>query len=164
MLLFYGFSYLAPENWKIANSCTIKFNGSGASGVFGGLKGNIIFEDNDLGESKFDVTVDADSINTGNSLKNKHAKGSDWLDVAKYPTIRFKSSKISKTTSGYETVGTLYLHGVEKQIAIPFSFSGHVFTGNFQIKRGDYNLGSSHGLDAIVAPVLNIELVVPVIE
>jgi polyisoprenoid-binding protein YceI len=162
LIAFSCFTYIPANNWQIAKTFSIKFSGSGVSGTFNTLKGDIIFDEHDMGNSKFDVTVNAASINTGNSLKNKHATGTDWLDVAKYPEIKFKSSEIVKKADGYETRGMLYMHGVEKQITIPFTFANNAFSGSFELKRSDYKVGSDHGVDGLVAPTLKIEILVPV--
>ena len=70
--------------------------------------------------------------------------------------------KISKTVSGYETYGTLEMHGVRKQITIPFTFKNNVFTGNFNINRLDYKVGSADGIYAHASTNLLIELSIPV--
>lgn len=57
------------------------------------------------------MSIDVASINTGNGMKNSHAKGATWFDVEKYPTINFVSSAISKSATGYEAKGTLEMHG-----------------------------------------------------
>ena len=41
-----------------------------------------------------DVTIDAASISTGLADLEKHLTGEDFFDVAKYPTITFKSKKL----------------------------------------------------------------------
>ncbi|HLX91796.1 MAG TPA: YceI family protein, partial [Puia sp.] len=96
-----AFTAIHSENWKISEDYSIKFTGNNATGIFKGLKGNVIFDAADPGSSSFNVTVDVATINTGSGMKNAHAKSEKWFDAKKYPTIGFKSSSITKTASGY---------------------------------------------------------------
>ena len=42
--------------------------GSEVTGTLGGMKGDVIFDKENLGKSSFDVTIDANTINTNNTL------------------------------------------------------------------------------------------------
>ena len=149
-------------NWKISPGYSIKFTSKNPSGIFSSFKGDIIFDESNLDASKFDVTIDAASISTGNGMKNSHAKSDKWFNVAKYPTIKFTSSKINKTTSGYEAVSILDLHGIQKQIVIPFAFANNTFTGSFEINRLDYKVGTNEGMNANASTTLKVDVSVPV--
>ena len=162
ILLLSAFAVYTSVSWKIADGYSVKFSSKDPSGVFTSLKGNISFDERDLSASKFDVTVDVASINTGNGMKNQKALNDSWLDVAKYPTIKFTSNKITKTDKGYEAIGTLEMHGVKKQISIPFTFSNNTFIGSFEVNRTDFNVGSTKGMAGDAASVLKIDLSVPV--
>ena len=35
------------------------------------------------------------------------------------------------------------MHGVQKEVAIPFTFSNDVFAGSFQVSRLDYNINTA---------------------
>jgi polyisoprenoid-binding protein YceI len=65
-----AFTVIKSQNWKIGEDYSIKFTSEDPSGVFRGLKGNVVFDENDLANSKLDVTVDVSTINTGNGMKN----------------------------------------------------------------------------------------------
>ena len=142
VLLIIGsaFTVLSTQSWKIADNYSIKFNGGDPSGEFSGLKGTINFDPADLAGSKFEVTVDVATINTGNGMKNTHAKSEKWFDAEKYPVIKFTSSGFSKTADGFEAKGTLDMHGVQKEITIPFTFDNSIFKGSIEVNRMDYNI------------------------
>jgi polyisoprenoid-binding protein YceI len=151
-----AFTFFQSLDWKISDNYSVKFDGGDPSGEFTSLKGTIKFDPNKLAESKFDCTVDVESINTGNGMKNTHAKSDKWLDAAKYPLIRFTSKSIRKTESGFEASGTLDFHGVQKDITIPFTFLNNVF----EVNRLDYKINTeepNHG-----AAVLKVTVRVPV--
>ncbi|HXL56974.1 MAG TPA: YceI family protein [Chitinophagaceae bacterium] len=155
-----AFTVIKSQDWKITDDYSIKFDGGDPSGEFKGLKGSITFDPNDLASSKFDVSVDVATINTGNGMKNTHAKSAMWFDAEKYPAIKFTSTEITKTATGYEVKGVLDMHGVQKEITIPFAFNNNIFTGNFEINRLDYNINTAepnHG-----AAKFKVDISVPV--
>lgn len=157
------FAFSVAKNWDIKKDYSIKFSGEDASGIFKTFTGTIVFDEQNLATSKFTVSIDVASINTGNGMQNKHAKGADWFDATKYPQITFTSSKISKAGSGWQTTGTLEMHGVKKEITIPFSFvpkgNEAVFSGSFSVNRSDYGIGKPA---AGAAGMVKIEVYVPV--
>ena len=160
IMLSSAFTVFKSQDWKIADDYSVKFNGGDPSGEFGGLKGIISFDPANLASSKFDATIDVATINTGNGMKNTHAKSDKWFDAEKYPTIRFTSSAITKTTAGFEAKGTLDMHGVQKEIIIPFTFENNVFKGSIQVNRLDYNINvaePAHG-----AASFKVDITVPV--
>jgi polyisoprenoid-binding protein YceI len=155
-----AFTAFQSSDLKIAENYSVKFNGGDPSGEFKGLKGTIIFDSNNLAASKFDVSIDVATINTGNGMKNTHAVSDKWLDAAKYPTIRFTSKTITKTGNGFEAKGILDMHGVQREITLPFTFVNNVFNGGFEVNRMDYNINTAepnHG-----GSVFKIEIMVPV--
>jgi polyisoprenoid-binding protein YceI len=155
-----AFTFIQTIDWKIGDSYSVKFDGGDPSGEFTGLKGTIKFDPGNLAESKIDCSIDVESINTGNGMKNTHAKSDKWLDAAKYPVIRFTSKTIKKTAAGFEASGTLDFHGVQKDITLPFTFVNNVFAGGFEVNRMDYNVNSAepdHG-----GKIFKISLNVPV--
>jgi polyisoprenoid-binding protein YceI len=158
-MMLSAFTAYTSMNWKIADGYSIKFSSNDPSGVFTYMKGDIVFDTASLGTSKFDITIDASSINTGNGMKNGNAKSANWFDANKYPDIKFTSSKITKTATGYKASGTLDLHGVKNSLTIPFTFSKNTFNGSFTINRTDYKIGQAGG-DA--AEEFKVDVSVPV--
>ena len=140
LLIIAAASTIHAQQWKIADGYSVKFDAGEHSGEFTGLQGTINFDEKNLDASKFDMTIDPATINTGNGMKNTQAKGANWFDVEKYPTIAFTSSTITKTATGYLAKGTLNMRGVKKEIAIPFTFINNTFASSFPIDRKDFNL------------------------
>ena len=157
-----AFTFIATS-WRISDGYNIEFSSNDASGVFKTFKGAIVFDEQAPASSKFDVSIDVASINTGNGLQNKHAKSDEWFDVAKYPQIRFVSQKFVKAGNGYQVTGDLEIHGVKKTTTIPFTFqktaAGAVFTGSFTVNRSDFKVGKPGG---DVGEQIKIDIKVPV--
>ena len=168
ILFFYFLSWMLcssafaqAQKWKISDDYEVSFSGTKAEGTFQGLAGNIVFDPNDLANSRFDVSVDVSTISTGNNTKDKHARGESWFFADKFPKIRFISSKIEKVNRGYKVTGELDLRGVKKQVVIPFSFSQAenkaTFKGSFSLNREDYGI-EGNMLEFLVGDIFDIDL------
>jgi len=153
-----AFTFFKSLEWKISDDYSVKFDGGDPAGEFKGLKGTINFDPENLATSGFDCTVDVATINTGNGMKNTHAKSDKWLDATKYPVIRFTSKSITKTSTGFEAVGTLDFHGVQKEIKVPFTFVNNVLAGQFEVNRLDYevNRAEPNRGSALLKVTLNV--------
>lgn len=155
-------SFTAVNNWKVSDGdYTIKFSTSGVSGTFQGLKGLIRFDESELNDAKFDVTIDVETIKTGIGWRDSHAKNENFFDVDRYPTIHFTSTTFEKSNGGYLVTGNLKIKEVTKVVSIPFTFhkTGNqgVFEGQFEINRKDYNLERR-----LVGEIVKIDLKIPV--
>ncbi len=161
-LLLSAFSVVNALQWRIGDGYAIKFSSDHLSGVFTSLKGTILFDPAELGESKFDVVVDVNSINTGIGLKNKHARSDQWFDAEKYPEIKFNSGRITAVAGGFEALGTLEMHGIAKDFTMPFTFADSTFTSSFEVNRVDFKIGSTEGMSGHVPTTIRVDVSVPV--
>ena len=152
-----------PVNWKVAGKPTISFSTTGVSGIFKTFSGTLLFDEANPTTSRFDVSIEVASINTGNGLQNKHAKSAEWFDAAAHPLIRFVSKKVVKAGAGYQAVGDLHLHGIAKEVVLPFQFkssgSSGVFSGSFTINRNDFKIGKPGGM---VGESIKVNVNIPV--
>jgi polyisoprenoid-binding protein YceI len=165
-LLLISSAFVAVVNtqeWKIKDDFSIKFSSKDPTGIFKDFKGTIVFDENDLPNSKFDLTIEVSSISTGNGMMNKKAMIDEWFHEAKYPQIKFVSSKIEKSGNAYHVFGNLKMKGVSKDIKIPLTYNksgdGAKFSGTFNVKRSEYKIG--HKSDA-VPDIMKIDFSVPV--
>lgn len=75
--------------------------------------------------SSVELTIQATSIDTANAQRDQHLRSADFFDVAKFPTVTFKSSKVTATSKDhYDVTGTLTMHGVSREITLPVVFLG----------------------------------------
>jgi polyisoprenoid-binding protein YceI len=158
-----AFTINSSINWTISENYEIKFSSATGNpeGIFKTITGDIQFDDNDLASSKCDLTIDVNSINTGNGMKNKHAKSKKWFDADNYPNIEFKSAKFSKTETGFTVTGMMKMHGVEKEMTLPFTLSNNVFKSTFSINRIDFKIGEPMKK---VSDEIKLEVSIPVIN
>jgi len=127
----------------------VKHFGINTSGSFSGLQGTISFDRNSPATSQFDVTVDANSIQTGMDLRDSHLRGDSYFDIEKYPRMHFVSTKITATgkSEALFITGQLTIKNHTKDISFPFtatpSDTGYLFKGSFAISRKDFEVGGS---------------------
>jgi polyisoprenoid-binding protein YceI len=92
---------------------------SNVSGAFAKLSGTVDFDSNNPSQSKVDVTIDAASVDTRNSGRDNDLRSVNFFDVATYPAITFKSTRVDRAGEGrYRVVGNLTMHGVAKEVVL----------------------------------------------
>ncbi len=163
LLVFFISLTVFGQGWKILESHNVAFSNKDVSGTFDDISGNITFDPANLTAAKLNFKLKVESINTGNGLQNKHARGDEWFHAEKYPFIEFESTKIEKTEAGFKAIGKLEMHGVKKEVSIPFTFvkkgNKGTFVAKFSVSRSEYNVGKK-GND--VADNLKITATLPV--
>ena len=93
-------------------------------GRFARWSGAIQLDQQDLTRSSVDVRIDTASIDTQVADRDTHLRSADFLDVAKYPEMTFRSKRIEKVGDGYRVVGDLSLHGVVREVTLEAEFAG----------------------------------------
>lgn len=149
-----------PVNEGSKVAFKIKNLGFNVDGFFTGLKGTIKFNTADLSASLFDVTVDANTINTDNNMRDNHLREDTYFDVKNHPVIRFVSEKITASKGSFLVSGKLTIKNKTKDISFPFTAkeenSGYVFDGEFKINRRDFEVGGGSTLSDNVTINLHI--------
>ena len=139
-------------------------------GRFTDYEGSIIYDEQDITQSSVEITIKAQSVNTDVQPRDEHLRTSEFFDVAKFPDITFKSTRVEKRGSGFAAIGIFTMHGIAKEITIPFKINGK---SNFQggthlgvegtvvIDRRDFGMSWSATLDnggLVVGNDVTIEL------
>jgi polyisoprenoid-binding protein YceI len=88
-------------------------------GTFTKVSGEVNYSPSDVSKSSLSVTIDASSADTRVEMRDKDIRSEHFLDVAKYPTITFKSKSIQEVGPGkLKIVGDLTIHGVTKEVTL----------------------------------------------
>ena len=88
-------------------------------GDFEKFTGKIVYDESDVTKSTADITIEAASINTRVAKRDEHLRSPDFLDVAKFPTITYKSKKVEKAGDGkLKMTGDLTIKGVTKEVVL----------------------------------------------
>jgi polyisoprenoid-binding protein YceI len=112
------------------------------------------------------VSIDTASINTGIQGRDNHLRSADFFDAKKYPKITFTSSKVWNEGGKLMVAGTLDMHGVKKELTLPFeAASGKNGAGNdswsyqgtLTLNRKDFGVGSD-SIGAKISLKDNVEL------
>ncbi len=150
------------ETKSVVNFSVSNLGINTVSGTFTGMKGVVKFDPANLSQSRFETSVSAATVHTGNEERDTHLKSEDFFEVEKYPLIRFQSQNIKKSGTGYEVSGTLTIKDVSQQVTIPFSVqkSGNetTLTGNLKVKRKEYHVGDSYG-SFMIGSEIKVEIV-----
>lgn len=117
-------SYTIDPNHSAANFTVKHLAISTVHGRFTDVSGTIIFDAGDPSKSSVNAVIKAASINTDNSMRDKHLNSADFFDTARYPEIKFQSTSVRKIGEGqYVAVGNLTIKDVSKQVEVPFTLS-----------------------------------------
>lgn len=94
-------------------------------GRFSAFGGTFRFDPKNPEGSLFDITVKADSLDTFVDKRNAHLRSADFFDVANFPDIHFKSTKIvKKSETQFLVKGIMTLKGVSREIEVPITYCG----------------------------------------
>jgi len=163
--------------WQIDKSHTavtfeINHFFSTVPGRFNSLDGNIHFDPNNLANSKIDIVIPVSSVNTQEQKRDDHLKSEDFFNAAKYPNMKFVSSRIEKkSNTEYVAHGKLTIRDVTKDIALPFKITGQMehpmmegtmilgLAASTNIKRSDFGVGTgSWAATMVVGDEVNIAI------
>jgi polyisoprenoid-binding protein YceI len=81
-------------------------------------------DEKDITKSSVNVVIKATSVDTGIERRDAHLRNADFFDVEKFPEITFKSERVEKKGKQFIAHGPLTMHGVTKEIALPFTITG----------------------------------------
>jgi polyisoprenoid-binding protein YceI len=128
-------------------------------GGFVKTAGHLVLDKQDWSKSSVEATIDATTIDTRDAKRDGHLKSPDFLDVAQYPTITFKSTKVEPAGPGkLKVAGNLTIRGVTKPAVLevdgpspefkdPWGNQRSSATARTKINRKDFGVNWSQNLD-----------------
>jgi len=147
-------------------------------GEFHGVNGTIVVDDANIGNSSVNVVIDATTVDTREPDRDKHLKSDAFLDVAKYPTMTFKSTKVERNPDGsLKITGDLNIRGVTKPVVLtasapkppikdPWGLQRTAVSASTKINRQDFGVSWNQKMDGgglVVGDEVNITLDVEMI-
>ncbi len=92
---------------------------SNVRGEFAKVTGKVVYDPKNLKASSVEATIDATTINTHEAKRDDHLKSPDFFDVAKFPTLTFKSKRVEKAGEGkLRVTGDLTIRGVTREVVL----------------------------------------------
>ncbi|MGZ3675640.1 MAG: YceI family protein [Ktedonobacterales bacterium] len=145
---------------------------STVKGRFTKHSGVLELDEQNPSASKVDVTIDVNSVYTGDEKRDAHLLSADFFDVEKYPTITYKSTKVEELSdNNFRITGDLTMHGVTKVVVLDASFEGQAtnpwgkriaaFSIRTAVNRKDFGLNWNVALEAggvLVSEKVNITI------
>ena len=139
-------------------------------GTFNDFTGTIIYDADDITKSSMSGAINAASIDTAHQKRDKDLRGESFFEVDKYPQITFETTRVEVGGDTPILHGVLTMHGVSKEVAIPFritgiaDFAGKIrlgFEARLELNRQDYGISYSRLMDnggLVVGNEVSIEL------
>ncbi|MBI3564032.1 MAG: YceI family protein [Elusimicrobia bacterium] len=128
-------------------------------GRFTSFSGSFTYDKKDPKSWKAEAKIDPASINTDNEKRDGHLKSPDFFDVAKFPEMSFKSTKVTDVKGDRAKLhGDLTMHGVTKPVVLDLEIGGvdkdpwgnetAGFTATGTINRKDWGIVWNKALDS----------------
>lgn len=105
-------------------------------GRFKEFTGAINYDAADVTKSTVEFTAKVESVDTGVAGRDNHLRNADFFEVAKFPEMTFKSTKVEKKGNGYVLHGDFTLKGVTKPISFPFALTGAIKDARGNVRFG----------------------------
>jgi polyisoprenoid-binding protein YceI len=127
-------------------------------GRFAVSGGAVTIAENPL-ESSVEATLDVASVHSGDAGRDQHLLSADFFDVEKYPTITFRSTKVTAAGDGeYKLTGELTIKDVTRPVTLELEYLGTIdspfgdtragFSASAEISRKDWGLDFNMALEA----------------
>jgi len=136
-------------------------------GRFTDVEGSIWYDEKDPSKSKVEAVIKTASITTDNNMRDGDLKD-NYFEVAKYPEMKFTSTKVEKRGDQWVATGPLTIKDVTKTVELPFDLTAANtrmgpavgVSSDFKVNRNDYHVATGKMVDngSIVGNDIAIEL------
>jgi polyisoprenoid-binding protein YceI len=141
------------------------------------VEGTIYTNEKDPKNSSVEATLKATSIDTRTDQRDQHLRSADFLNVEKYPEIKFRSTRIEGGREEFKLTGDLTIRDVTREITLNVRFEGQAkdpwggervgFSATGKIDRRDFGLTWNQALETggvVVGNEIKIELEVQAVK
>ncbi|MDO0913622.1 YceI family protein [Streptomyces sp. DT2A-34] len=152
---------------------------SSVHGRFTHFSGTIEIAPDDVTKSRVEAAIRADSIDTGNGMRDGHLKSPDFLDVEQYPEITYRSTGVTAAAGPdrWTVHGELGMHGVVRPVDLDLSYLGTgadpwggtraAFRATAELRRDDFAMNYNQVVQAGIAAIgttLKVELDIQAVQ
>lgn len=133
---------------------------STVKGAFGDVQGTVWSDDSGATTALVDITIQVASIDTRQEQRDAHLRSADFFEVARFPTITFRSRSVEgdHRESEFRLIGDLTIRDVTREVVLAVSSEGRVidpwggeragFSARGKIDRTDFGLTWNQALEA----------------
>ncbi len=151
---------------------------SNVKGNFTKVSGTVSLDEKDITKSSVDAVIDASSVDTRVADRDADLKSPKFFDVAKFPTLTFKSKKIEKSGDKLSLTGDLTIHGVTREVTLdlepstatvtdPWGNERRGFSATTKIIRQDFGLvwqGAAKTGEMVIGDEVKIALEIELVK
>ncbi len=151
---------------------------SSVRGRFTDFAATVEIAPDDIAKSRVEAVIRAASIDTGNGMRDDHLRSADFLDVARFPEITYRSTGLTPAGSDrWKVSGELTLHGVVRPVALDLAYLGTgadpwggtraAFRATTELHREDFAMNYNQVVQAGIAAIgttLKVELDVQAVQ
>ncbi len=125
-------------------------------GTFDVVDATVVTAENPA-DSSVEATIDVSSVNTGQADRDNHLRTNDFFKVDEFPTMTFRSTKVSNDGDDFTVEGELTLRGVTKPVTLTGEFGGVIdaqgatkagLTATTTINRLDFGVNWNAAIEA----------------
>ena len=184
VVLFASSVFAQTSTWNIdtahsAAQFTVRHMGiSNVNGNFTKTSGTVQLDEKDITKSSVEATIDVASIDTRVADRDNDLKSDHFFDVAKFPTMTFKSKKITKSGDKLSITGDLTMHSVTREVTLesdgltaavadPWGNTRRGLSASTKVNRQDFGVkwgGTLAGGELVVGDEVKISLDIELIK
>ncbi len=146
LLGFAAAAFAEAKTWQIdpnhsAAQFSVRHMGiSTVRGAFTKMRGSATYDPADPSRTSIDAIIDATSIDTRVEQRDNDLRSPHFFDVAKYPTLTFRSKRTEAVGPGkLKITGDLTIHGITKEVVLDVDGPSEPV----QDPRGGWHMGAS---------------------
>lgn len=98
---------------------------STVTGTFRNFEGGATTVQDDFNNAEIHFSLDVDSVDTNQEMRDTHLKSAEFFDVDTHPKIAFKSTSFEKVDDDeYVLTGDLTMKGITKPVTLKAEYGG----------------------------------------
>jgi polyisoprenoid-binding protein YceI len=147
-------------------------------GRFTQFSGTVELDEADPSRSSVEVRIDAASIDTRAGQRDAHLQSPDFLNVAEYPYLVFKSKRVElRDATRARVIGDLTIRDITREVVLDVEYAGQArspwgttsagFSAKTKINRKDWGLTWNQGLETggvLVGDEISISIDLEVVQ
>lgn len=168
----------AATGWNVVrDQSRLGFTATQQGGEFDGqfrrFQAEMRFSADDLQHSRFDVSVDIASVDTGSRQRDRYLPGEQWFNTDQFPRATFQTTGFQHLDGDrFKADGKLTIKGHTRPITLPFTWTTEGDTArmagdvtldrtNYRVGTGEWSAGDTVGRKVTVHIRLKLEKATP---